>query len=123
MVGTAPAPAGGTIATGKYWLTSSTYYAQPDAAPPSELKSIARTYQITATNVSWLETEAAPGSGTISETESVILLYATSGTTLSMSYKCPIAGGLPVVLSYTATASSITLFGPDTGQVDVLTKQ
>jgi hypothetical protein len=121
--GSAPSPAGGTIAAGIYDLTSMTRYAGPDGggggsdarqASLAVSSVIANSFALQITEVSG--TSVRRQSGTV----------VASGTQVTFTAACPIGGDGGGTASYTATATSFTLFDmTDSGdlRVSVYTKR
>jgi len=105
--GTAPTPAGGTIADGTYVLTRYDVYAPGSpSASPYRVK-----YRVTGNLL-----EVATGGGTIISN----LNYSTtvSGSAWNLTGTCPVSA--PAAVPYTATATMLFVFnGPDHVQVFV----
>jgi hypothetical protein len=115
-----PTPAGGTIVSGTYVLSSLTFYLNGATCTPPSLKTSAvfNLYAASATSGSIEEdTNQSTDISTIKDSRATIK-YTVADTTLVLHYDCNGAlsafsrnGQSP--LSFTATASEILAFGPN----------
>jgi hypothetical protein len=117
-----PAPMGGTIAAGTYYLTQTTSYAPclPSDAGPPALRYLGE-------STTWLTTPSSATAGIIDEATTVDeaysplrISYTTEGTILALDYFCPeslfgiVDGGVLSGPSFSATSAQIDLFYTDT---------
>lgn len=110
--GTYPAPAGGTIADGTYYLTSFEVYAPGTADSHVRARAIViEGSQLTTINVD----DNAPA--VISQG-----VVNTAGTNLDVTFSCPNAGA-NVQIGYTATATELWIHDTDEPNVQKYTKQ
>jgi hypothetical protein len=120
-----PAAVGGTLASGTYFLTSTTFYPTTTCAP---LNPTASTLVVTPSSPTAGVFEIAFRTATSAFTES--LSYATSGTSLTLTLTCinppVIAVGTMNTGPYSATATTFTNYLPNSNcgsHVDVYTLQ
>jgi hypothetical protein len=109
-VGTAPTPAGGTIADGTYVYTRSDVYA------PASLNSVISRATL-RTSGNRLEMVVVESGTAVSN---ATYMTSTAGTTWTWTGTCPVRAAYPQ--PYTATASTLVLFTGGT-VVDTFTKQ
>jgi hypothetical protein len=98
-----PQAIGGSITLGRYHRTASTIYTGPGGATGPIGGGLAETH-IYDTNQMHLVTTDDAG------TETGVLGYLTNDTMIEFSFVCPDLGS-PPFHSYTATATSLVLFG------------
>jgi hypothetical protein len=111
VTGNAPSPAGGTLANGRYALSSATFYqgdaAAPDAAPQA---GGGRTIEI-ADGVERTTFKVISDGGT--STAYSLGTISVSGTTKNVTYQCatdPRAVGYTQSTKFSATPTTITTF-------------
>jgi hypothetical protein len=110
ITGTAPVPAGGTIAEGTYYLLSVKNYGA--AIPDTSFKDTLAFSNGTQYDVSFMEEGVA-------EPTRESAIFTAAGTTFTRSFTCP--KGETRVRQYTATDKTFTLFS--SGVVFLYTKQ
>lgn len=108
--GTAPAPAGGTVASGTYVLTGWTVYS-PDTATPTQSRKL--TLRITGADVELAGTDANGATLNLAGT------WAQSGTTTTTTWSCGTTGSVPQ--GYTASSNQLLIFNPRNGGVELET--
>lgn len=108
--GAKPAPAGGAIADGTYFLTNHDVY--PPSSPDGNTRR--RTIKFTGNKVETAENDTGKPEARLSGT------YTTSGTMITFSITCPATG--TVTLPYTATATTFATFS-ESNDVFTSTKQ
>jgi hypothetical protein len=114
-----PAPMGGTIADGTYFLTAQVLY-ETASGPTFPL---GRTKAVIAGTI-WQEMSGDPEPGSVNPDKRTTHALAATGTSLTLTRTCPSAGQLQSA-PYTAEATRITLFVEDRAKTigTVFTKQ
>ena len=107
--GSAPAPAGGTIANGTYVLTSNEVFPPGSSASASSKETLRITGNQMERALAYL--------GFVSQLNYSI---STAGTTLTATATCPVGDAFS--LPYTATATTLVIFG-DATSVQTYTRQ
>lgn len=98
----APAPLGGTIVDGTYYLTASIVYTGPGGATGPIGSGGAETHVYRSGELRLVVTD---GEGT----RSAMLLYLTNGNEITFVFECPDLAPPPFE-AYTATAQAVTLY-------------
>jgi hypothetical protein len=107
MVGTAPAPTGGSIVAGLYLLTSATVY-RPSSGGATPTFQIAYSF----TNTDFAEASYEDGF----EQSPIAGSYVAAGTTLTRNITCQTTA--TTVDQYSATSSTLTVYRSPTGTSD-----
>ncbi len=118
LVASAPpsSPAGGVIASGTYYVTSSIVYGATGTCTVPTVTSETVVIAACSSTSGRFEALAQFGTGEVFRQSSS---YATDGTALTITYTCPALG--PATGAFTATSQELTEYVPACGGTWVVT--
>lgn len=123
-VGTAPLGTGGAFVDGTYYTTAETHYRASASAPPSSITKVKETAVIAnATATSADLTYVFLPNGAAAQEQRFTAKLAAHGGALVAHATCPLVIDDTTFDSYTAAATTLTLYSSTLGLAVTLTKQ
>ncbi len=109
-----PAPMGGTLVDGTYYLTQASVYTGAGGASGSTGATLQASTVLSGGTYQYVQNQNGKGDSATSGT------YTTSGTSITVEQTCPLPSAVPYS-GYTATSTSFTLYGTIGGNSGSLT--